>query len=96
MQIELNDAINQLIKIKLENAEFKTKQDILMTENINLKNNNAIMKEIIKERRIESYIDKKGNVYKIDRNGDFKKKTFNIYKVNTTYSNYYKDLFDFS
>jgi hypothetical protein len=61
-----SDLINQLIKLKMENAEYKTKQDKLIFEN-------RVMKEYLFKQRINKFTDKSGKMYTIDKDQNINK-----------------------
>ena len=58
--------INQIIKLKMENAELKTKQDKLVFEN-------KIMKEYLQGRWINIITDKSNQIYTIDKDQNINK-----------------------
>jgi hypothetical protein len=61
-----SDLINQIIKLKMENAEYKTKHDKLIFEN-------RVMKEYLLKQNINIFTDKSGKIYTIDKDENINK-----------------------
>jgi hypothetical protein len=61
-----SNLINQLIKLKIENAEYKTKHDKLIFEN-------RVMKEYLLKQHINIFTDKSGKMYTIDKDENINK-----------------------